>query len=240
MKLTKEEIKFIDDYLIKNEVKYWDVRLELLDHIVSAVEDKMANDGISFNEALLEVHRGFGNQLIKGSIPTDEIWTKGLYQSNIGFKKFTMKKQKEIGRKHRRAFRKTFLPFVFSLRFLLELSALAGITFLAYLYSFKASFFVLMIAVISVEGAKLAYGGFEKFSKRSLNMQIAVSASMLVMQMPYLSIMLFNWFYEGAETKPYYVLFILGFAIFAISRHGLNIYIKTYKTYKERYELLVA
>lgn len=240
MKLTKEEIQFIDNYLIKNEVKYWDVRLELLDHIVSAVEDKMVNGGISFNEALLEVHRAFGNQLIKGSIPTDEIWTKGLYQSNIGFKKFTMKKQKEIGRKQRKAFWKTFLPFVFSHRFLFEFTALAVITFLAYLYSFKASFFVLMLAVILVECSKLAYGGFKKFSKRSLNMQMAVSASLLVMQMPYLSIMFFNWYYEGAETKPYYTLFILGFVVFTISRHGLNNYIKTYKTYKERFELLVS
>lgn len=65
MKLTKEEIKFIDNYLKKNDVKFWDVRLELLDHIVSAVEDKIGDEGISFNEALLEVHCGFGNQLIK-------------------------------------------------------------------------------------------------------------------------------------------------------------------------------
>jgi len=29
MKLTKEEIKYIDNYLIKSKVKYWDVRIEL-------------------------------------------------------------------------------------------------------------------------------------------------------------------------------------------------------------------
>ncbi len=63
MKLIKEEIQFIEEYLIKNGVKYWDVRLELLDHIVSAVEDRMENKGISFNEALLEVHAEFGNQV---------------------------------------------------------------------------------------------------------------------------------------------------------------------------------
>jgi NADH:ubiquinone oxidoreductase subunit K len=151
-----------------------------------------------------------------------------------------MKKQKEIGRKQRKAFRKNFLPFVFSLRFLLELSALAGITFLAYSHNFKSGFFVLMMAIVGVELSKLAYGGFKKFSNRSLNMQMAVSASPFVMQMPYLSVMLFNWYYEDTVSKPYFILFILGFVLFAISRHGLNIYIKTYKTYKERFELLVA
>ena len=46
MKLTKDEIKYIDNYLLKNEVRFWDVRLELLDHIVSSVEDKIDNEGI--------------------------------------------------------------------------------------------------------------------------------------------------------------------------------------------------
>ena len=88
MKLTKEEIKFIDNYLIRNEIKFWDVRLELLDHIISAVEDKMTNDGTSFNEALLEVHRGFGNPFIEFGVAKSDVFEKGLYQSNIGFKKF--------------------------------------------------------------------------------------------------------------------------------------------------------
>ena len=117
MKLTKDEIKYIDNYLLKNEVRFWDVRLELLDHIVSSVEDKIDNEGISFNEALLEVHRGFGNQIMGFSVHKKKFFEKGLYESNIGFKKFIRRKQKEIRRKHWKAYWRTFLPFVFSLRF---------------------------------------------------------------------------------------------------------------------------
>lgn len=51
IELTKEEIKFIDNYLIKNDIKFWDIRLELLDHIISSVEDKIEKEGTSFNEA---------------------------------------------------------------------------------------------------------------------------------------------------------------------------------------------
>lgn len=43
MKLTKENIQFIDNYLIKNEVKYWDIRMEMTDHIASDIE-------INYNE----------------------------------------------------------------------------------------------------------------------------------------------------------------------------------------------
>ena len=63
VKLSLKEIRFIENYLIKNEVKYWDVRLELLDHIINSVEEKMTNKGLSFNAALQEVHQGFGNNL---------------------------------------------------------------------------------------------------------------------------------------------------------------------------------
>lgn len=240
MKLTKEEIKFIDNYLIKNEVKHWDVRLELLDHIVSAVEDKMSEDGISFNEALLEVHQGFGNQFIEFSIPKGKIFENGLYQSNIGFKKFTRKKQKEIRRKHWKAYWRTFLPFVFSFWFLVEILVLGIFTFLSYQFGVKSGLLTLVMGVIISEFIKLFYGGFEKFKKKSLNMQLAVASSLLITQIPFWIMMLFNSHYDGIQTKPYYILFIIFALLFIFSRHSLNNYINTYKIYKKRYELLIS
>lgn len=41
MKLSKEEIKFIDTYLESSEVIYSDIRQEMVDHIATAVEEKM-------------------------------------------------------------------------------------------------------------------------------------------------------------------------------------------------------
>ena len=240
MKLTKQEIQFIDHYLIKNEVKYWDVRLELLDHIVSAVETKISNDGISFNEALLEVHRGFGNQFVEFGVSKDKIFEKGLYQSNIGFKKFIKQKQKEIGRKHRKTYWKTFLPFISSIRFFIELLVLTIVTLIAYQYSIKVGLFVAMSGIIITEFTKLFYGGLRKFKTKSLNMQLAISSSLLLTQMPYWLIMLFNWHYEGLEMKPYYILFILFALLFVFSRHSLNNFIKIYNTYNERYQLLTT
>ena len=40
MKLNKDQIATIDDYLKKNGVKYWDVRLEMIDHLASKLEEK--------------------------------------------------------------------------------------------------------------------------------------------------------------------------------------------------------
>jgi hypothetical protein len=41
MKLSKEELQFIDTYLVNSDVNYIDVRLELTDHIATAIEQEL-------------------------------------------------------------------------------------------------------------------------------------------------------------------------------------------------------
>ncbi len=40
MKLTKDDIKFIDNYLKKSGVNYIDIRYEMIDHVAAAMEEK--------------------------------------------------------------------------------------------------------------------------------------------------------------------------------------------------------
>ena len=51
MTLTKENIQFVDNYLTNSEVEYYDVKMELLDHIAAAVEAKMKTENSSFYDA---------------------------------------------------------------------------------------------------------------------------------------------------------------------------------------------
>jgi hypothetical protein len=44
MKITKEQIKYIDHRLESDGVKYWDIRIEMLDHVVSNVENKLQQE----------------------------------------------------------------------------------------------------------------------------------------------------------------------------------------------------
>jgi hypothetical protein len=48
MKLTKENIQFIDNYLKNSEVIYYDIRMEMLDHVATAVEQKMEVENLDF------------------------------------------------------------------------------------------------------------------------------------------------------------------------------------------------
>ncbi|MEP5256053.1 hypothetical protein [Winogradskyella rapida] len=42
MKLSKEDIKFIDDFLINKKIKYLDIRVELIDHLATEFEESSA------------------------------------------------------------------------------------------------------------------------------------------------------------------------------------------------------
>ena len=54
MTLTKENIQYINLYLKKNNVIFDDIRIELVDHISSAVEFEMVKNEKPFNTAFLE------------------------------------------------------------------------------------------------------------------------------------------------------------------------------------------
>jgi hypothetical protein len=62
MKLTKEDIKLIDDFLIRNKVKFIDVRLELIDHLASEYEQE---SNYSLLEDYLNSKRVFIEDFIK-------------------------------------------------------------------------------------------------------------------------------------------------------------------------------
>lgn len=51
MKLTIEQINQIDTFLERNDVKYLDIKLELLDHIASQIEALISEQNSSFEEA---------------------------------------------------------------------------------------------------------------------------------------------------------------------------------------------
>ncbi|QTE21561.1 hypothetical protein [Polaribacter cellanae] len=51
MELKKDQIQFIDHRLENEGVKYWDIRIEMLDHVVTDVE-KRIELGESFNDAV--------------------------------------------------------------------------------------------------------------------------------------------------------------------------------------------
>ena len=112
MKLSKDQIKYIDDYLKYHKFKYWDIRFEVLDHIVNTVEDKM-EQGITFDDAMIEVHQSFGNSM-------KMFWNTGveysIFANGDGYKNLILSKKNELNKKYRNLVFKEFKNFFKSVR----------------------------------------------------------------------------------------------------------------------------
>lgn len=60
-KVSKEQIDYLFDYTRKKRVRYYEIQLELVDHLASAIEGKWEQQPeLSFEKALQQVYDGFG------------------------------------------------------------------------------------------------------------------------------------------------------------------------------------
>jgi len=236
-KLIKEEIQFIENYLIKNGVKYWDVRLELLDHIVSAVEDKIEKERISFNEALLDVHKGFGNNLKIYGIYNDKLMKSGLYADSKGFERLTRQKQKELSRKYRIRTWKELKEMLTSFKFLAEFVAFILLFFTLFQWSPKFSGLIGLVVLM----VPYLYSGIhsykDKSTRKSLSIIMVANMGFLFFSLYNMGFQIFNMYYENAEHKPYLIFLIATYLFYPIIRAQLNTYLKAYTENKKLYNL---
>jgi len=86
MKLTKEQIQFIEDYLIDQGVKYWDVRIELIDHLATKLEESPK----------LKLTRTFMILEFGSSISLNKIIDKKRESLNKKYQKLQIKEIKNI------------------------------------------------------------------------------------------------------------------------------------------------
>lgn len=219
-KLSLDQVNFIENYLIKNKVKYWDVRLELLDHIATDVEQRMQK-GQDSEEALKGVHLSFGNKYKSKRLNperTDWIFNESLYADNSGYKKLIQERiisnQKELLKSFKVEIKKFFSS---PQKLLMYPIVLIGVGNLNQLTAhprvwLKVLFFTLIIsACIPIVHALV-------FLRRSLTSTFIISTSFL----PMLAVSLLNIFLNGAsvfgfnEAKPIsagYVVFVLAFVL---------------------------
>lgn len=59
--LTNEQVQHLHQFCVKHYVRYYDLQVELVDHLAEAIETKLAvNPALDFETALNEVYAGFG------------------------------------------------------------------------------------------------------------------------------------------------------------------------------------
>lgn len=84
MKLTEDEIKFINNYLKNSEVIYYDIRLEMIDHIATAVEQKMKDENLNFYDAFKDYMVLNKKEILKAN----HVWSMYSKDTILKFLKF--------------------------------------------------------------------------------------------------------------------------------------------------------
>ncbi|WP_447639740.1 MULTISPECIES: hypothetical protein [Chitinophagaceae] len=99
--LNTEQIEILFQFCQKHSVRYYDVQVELVDHLASSIETKMeTNPNISFDDALKEEYKNFGI---------------------TGFGRYLSDKETQVKKQLARERRKMFLDFLTPPQFFLVL-----------------------------------------------------------------------------------------------------------------------
>ena len=82
--LSNEEIDRLNQFCLEHYVGYYDVRLELVDHLASSIEDRMEKDPqLSFEIALEKVYQQFGYEGFSGVVEAKEKEMNTVYAEQL-------------------------------------------------------------------------------------------------------------------------------------------------------------
>jgi hypothetical protein len=238
MKLTKEQITYIDDYLKHHKVKYWDIRIELLDHIVTTVEEKLA-EGISFDDAMIEVHKSFGNKMTM-------FWNSGveygIFANGLGYKRLVEDKKIELNNKYRKLFHKEIINFFKSIK---KVSILLMLFVLEFLLSrnitsttFKTVNLILFIIPI------LVFIGYSyrkyRMKRKSIHMQTSMVHAIYIFLILQITFQFINpdGIFKVSEQIQAIILIIIIPVNFVFIYCGFEVYRKAEKFYLQVYNQL--
>jgi magnesium-transporting ATPase (P-type) len=217
MELTKEQIKYIDNRLENEGVKFWDIRIEMLDHIVCDVESKLYNQ----NDFKWLVQNSF-----------EELGWKGSFENLI------IRKRK-ISAKFFRGkisseFKKIFISF-------LSLSIYASILIFCYYFSNEIMFGKAVLLFSLILFCIVTVFSFFKFKKVFYSSSILDSFIFLgtLLSLMNCALLIPKEFLDIENLSPQYLsiivavlfpLFFVGYKIFIIDYSKTNrIYSKLIK-----------
>ena len=205
MELTKEQIQHIDNHFKKMGIKYWDLRLEMIDHTVSYIESEFKSD--NFEEAFKGALKKFN-------------WRGSLSHLN-------REGWQNVNRKYRSEYNKGFVNFFKSFKNLsLFIISFLGLYFISENISFNVfnklcyGLFILPLIIVLKEFISQL---FKKY-RRSINLDYGVTYMTM-------SFLLLNavplFFKDQGEFIQKIVWFIILPVHFVAFYSGYNLYKKT-------------
>ena len=183
MELTTKQIQYIENRLKNEGVKYWDIRIEMLDHIVSDVEHQMQK-GEKFHIAVQNCFIALG-------------WKNG-------FEQLIERKQIQYQKNHKTLFIKEYKYFFTSLK---TISIYAILIACTYCFSGSNSFVkTILLSFITAFGFFVIYS-FINYKKVYKSIDLLISFSTIVFLLSMYNMFLFfpRVFLNIEQLHPVYI-----------------------------------
>jgi hypothetical protein len=170
MKLDKEQIRHIKDFVRARGFTWYDVQLEIIDHVACKVEDLMtANSALTLDAAIAQTHAGFG---VMGFSVVEDSMTASLQK------------------RYWKLFRSTFVSY-FNWKLL---PLMAGFVYLCYIASkaINAPVMLINITWIVVFAAIIIYCGVNYRTQQRHKKMLTAQMGNIIAIMVNIPIQLFN------------------------------------------------
>lgn len=241
MKLEIEKIKYLDTYLEKSGVSFWDVRAELVDHFAAAIEDKMMHNEYTFEDALQEVNKEFGNTSKKKYVLNEDN-TKyiclGTFSDGEKFKELERKKRKQVGKKYAKLYWKQFIKIWAIPLFLLEYSCFIVTIIAAFLYFGKWATLVGTLWMLIPMMLLFYKSQKEKAAKKSLHVQVAFTGLTL---MPLTVFQIPNIYKQFTGETPELFWVLAGIVmVYPFIKASIMRCYKVHEEYKNYYQMIAS
>ncbi len=241
MKLTTAQIQTIDEYLQRSGVTYWDVRVELLDHFIEAVEAKLTTTTLSFDEALMEVTIAFGNDIQERHLINSdrtEVIFSGIFSNNKGFKEVEEEKRKQNRKQYLKLLVKQVKENFTRLQFYADYICFALMVYITFQYYTKLGFVAVGIwLTVDIFRTLMVVGKYQKFTRDSLRGEMS---SKVISVFLGITINMFGFIFaaRGLEAKQLFWVMLSIILFYPVIKASLSIHKKIFNEYKKYKEIV--
>jgi hypothetical protein len=222
MKLTTEQIDYVENYIISKDIKYYELQIELTDHMVTSMEEFWKKDPeLTFHQVKYYAEDKFGRN---------------------GFKAIEEERTQILRKEFKRVQLKMIAEYVKFPKIILGI-LLAFLAFKASFYFDEPVNFVTklfgLLAILGIPALYSFYTNSKINGKRFLELNISHSTFTGIFVLMYWLMYLLNSFKESVKLQPILILavcclWVVGI-LFLIT--GIHLQKKTIENIKKQYQL---
>ncbi len=221
MELTKEQVQFIENRLENDGIKYWDIRIEMLDHVVTDVQNRIEK-GELFKSAVQNSFVSLG-------------WKENFNGSS--FEAILQEKQNLFAKKYRKSFWAYFKTCVFKPSSIIWIFSIIAILY--FIYPYKVIFKYTLFTFLGIVTILFFYF----FTKYKVYKSVQLNNALI---QTFLSLNLINIYlnvpkmFEVDLLKFHFLTTLVFSFVFIQSYIGIRFFLKEYTKINNTYQKLIS